>query len=422
MDDPLTVTEADAVVIGAGAFGLATAYHLAALGAGRVLVLDRFAPASQTSPRAAGLFKLVQADEVRTRLAQLSTAIVRRFEAATGVPMPHEASGSLLVARTPAHAAMIEAEAVAAGAWGVAIEPVSLATATRLAPYLAPAGILAAYSIPGDIFVEEPATLLATYREAAERLGAIVVGEAPVTGFRLDRGRIAGVVTPRGEVATEIVVDAAGAWAAAVGDLAGAVVPVAPVRHQLRITEPIAGVLPDAPIVRIVDAAVYLRPARGGLMVGAFERAPLPLDPRHDPGFTIARTPLDAAVLDQCQSAIATQVPVLGDTAIAEHRGGLFTMTADGRFLLGPVAAPRGLWLATGCNGSGFSLASGVGRCLAEWIVGGESEIDVRSLDPRRFAATPMDERELVAAGVWQYENYYSPSNVPNGESLVRPS
>ena len=400
MEGPLAVDEAEVVVVGVGAFGLSAAYHLAALGAGRVVVLDRFAPASQTSPRAAGLFKLVQADETLTRLAGMSVEIVTGFEAGTGVAMPHVRSGSLLLARTPAHAGLVRAEAAAARRWGVELEEVDAAGARRLAPYLAGDDFLAAWHVPDDIYVEEPATLLAAYRTAAERLGVEVVGRTPVTGLMIRGGRVAGVTTPRGEVRTERVVDAAGAWAAAVGELAGVRVPVAPVRHQLLITEPIAGVAATAPIVRIVDAAVYVRPARGGVMMGGFEADPLPLDPRRaGAGFAMDRVPLDRRVLDGFAERVAGAVPVLPGAAVAEHRGGLFTMTADARLLVGPAPGLDGFWLATGCNGSGFSLSSGVGRVLAEWIVGGEPSLDVRSLDPRRFAGAALDEEALTAAG-----------------------
>ena len=413
MGTPLPVDEADAVVIGAGAFGLSTAYHLAALGAGRVVVLDRFAPASQTSPRAAGLFKLVQATETKTRLAQLSITIVTGFECATGVPMPHVRSGSILAARTPAHAALVRSEAGASRGWGIELEEVDGAEARRHAPYLTGDGLLAACHIPGDIYVEEPASLLSAYQIAGERLGVTIIGHAPVTGLRVVGGRVAGVVTPRGAVRTETAVDAAGAWAAMVGELGGVRVPVAPVRHQLLITAPIAGVAATEPVARIIDAAVYVRPARGGLMMGGFESDPMPLDPRRaDPDFTMEQVPLDRRVLDRFTEQVADQVPALPGVPIAEHRGGLFTMTPDGRFLLGPMPGLEGFWLATGCNGSGFSLASGAGRVLAEWITAGAPSIDLSSLHPGRFADLAFDDDSLTAAGIWQYANYYTPGGL----------
>jgi glycine/D-amino acid oxidase-like deaminating enzyme len=412
MESSLPVTQADAVVIGAGAFGLSTAYQLAALGAGTVVVLDRFAPASQTSPRAAGLYKAIQADETMARLARWSIAIVREFTDTTGIPLEYVPSGSILAARTAEHAALVDSEARDAIAWGVDVEPLDAAGVHRIAPYLTGRDIRSAYFVPDDIYIEEPGSLLAAYIAAIAGLGSVVEGHAPVTGITVAGGEVQAVSTPRGEILTPLVVDAAGAWARAVGALAGVAVPIAPVRHQLLITRPIAGMSPQEPIARIVDASAYLRPARGGLMMGGMESDPLALDPRLDPNFTMADTPLDMSILDQFTSALGPLVPALGDTPVAEHRGGLFTMTPDARFLAGPVSGVRGFWTATGCNGSGFSISAGVGRSLAEWIIGGEPPFDLSLLDPNRFGPAPLDDDELVAAGLWRYANYYTPQPV----------
>ena len=407
---PSTLDSADAVVVGAGAFGVSAAFHLARAGLKQVVLLDRYEPGSQTSPRAAGLFKLVQADEVMTRLAQLSIEIVTGFERETGVPLPHVRSGSLLVARTPEHAAMIEAEAADSRGWGVELEPVAGEAIRRLAPYLEPEGVLAAYHVPGDIYVEEPASLLTAYLEAGEHLGVKVFGETPATGIRLRDGAVEAVETPRGTIRTPLVVDSAGVWSPGVGALAGARVPIQPMRHQLLITTPIAGVAETFPILRITDAAAYLRPARGGIMFGGFEADPLPLDPVSiDDGFQMADVPLDLDVLERFAEAIESQVPPIADAEIGEHRGGLFTMTADGRLLVGPHPDVRGFWTATGCNGSGFSLSSGVGQVLAEWVVAGTPPFDLGRLAPARFAEHALPPDELREAGVWQYANYYTP-------------
>src|SRR5438445_13526044 len=100
-EEAAMISEADAVVVGAGALGLSTAFHLARFGVRRVALVDRFAPGSQTSARAAGLFKLVQADETRTRLARLSRQKVPRFMEETGVPLRVVPSGSRLGSRAP---------------------------------------------------------------------------------------------------------------------------------------------------------------------------------------------------------------------------------------------------------------------------------------------------------------------------------
>jgi glycine/D-amino acid oxidase-like deaminating enzyme len=412
MDGSLPVTEADAVVIGAGAFGLSAGYQLVARGAGRVVVLDRFAPGSQTSPRAAGLYKLIQADETLTRLAQLSIEVIRGFTAESGVPLAYVTSGSLLAARTADHAALVDEEARASASWGVEVEQLDGAGVHRVAPYLTGRDIRSAYFVPDDIYIEEPRALLEAYMTAIALLGSHVIGDAEVIGITVADGEITGVSTPRGDIATPLIVDAAGAWARSVGALAGVEVPVVPVRHQLLITRPIAGMSPQEPIARIVDASAYLRPARGGLMMGGMETNPLAIDPRRDPNFSIADTPLDMAILDQFTEDLGPLVPALGDTPVAEHRGGLFTMTPDARFLAGQVPGARGLWTATGCNGSGFSISAGIGRALAEWIVGGEPPLDLASLDPGRFGSGPLDDDELTAAGLWRYANYYTPKPV----------
>ena len=412
MEQPLPVNQADAVIIGAGAFGLSAGFQLASLGAGTVVVLDRFAPGSQTSPRAAGLYKLVQADETLCRLAQLSIDVITGFSAATGLSLPYVASGSLLTARTRDHAVIVEEEAAAAARWGVSLEPLDGKGVNRVAPYLTGRDIRAAYFIPGDIYIEEPRTLLEAYVAAIGQLGSHVIGHAPVTAIRTEHGDVIGVSTPRGDIATPLVVDAAGAWARGVGALAGVDVPIAPVRHQLLITQPIAGMSPTEPIARIIDASAYLRSAQGGIMMGGMEQDPLAIDPRADPEFTIADTPLDMRVLDGFTASLGPLVPALGDTPVAEHRGGLFTMTPDAHFLAGPVPGLRGFWTATGCNGSGFSISAGIGRALAEWIVGGEPPLDLSPLSPGRFGPGPFADDELTAAGVWRYANYYTPQPV----------
>jgi 4-methylaminobutanoate oxidase (formaldehyde-forming) len=199
-------------------------------------------------------------------------------------------------------------------------------------------------------------------------------------------------------------------WARQVGDSARVNVPVAPVRHQLYITQPLVGVDPNYPILRFADAAVYVRAARGGLMLGGFESDPLAVDPRRErEDFSVDDLPLDIKVLERQTESVLSQVPALQDIEVAEHRGGCFTMTTDGRFLAGPAPELRGFWLATGCNGTGFSLSPAIGQVLAEWIVGGAPSIDVTSLAPARFASTFFTDEELRDAGVWQYAHYYDP-------------
>ena len=403
----------DVIIIGAGAFGCSLAFHLAQKGK-RVALLDRFATASQTSPRAAGLFKQIQSTPTRTRLAVLSVNKLLNFEKETGVPSPAVRSGSLMVARTSEHAEYVKREATQARELGAEVELVDAPNAHRLMPMMRAEGILASAHSPNDIYIEEPIQLLDAYLQAATRLGVEVLPHTTVTGIRVKNGATQGVITARGEMDAPIVVDAAGAWARAVASTTGTRLPIVPVRHQLYITHPIAGAEPLYPIIRFVDSAVYVRPARKGLMLGGFEAEPMPFNVQAHADFSMEKIPLDFSILAQQTTTVQGSIPALSDTTIQEHRGGLFTMTADGHFLAGPIPDVRGFWALTGCNGSGFSFSPALGQVLSEWIVDGEPSIDLAEFSPARFrsggADKPLDDAQLTAACVWQYAHYYDPS------------
>jgi glycine/D-amino acid oxidase-like deaminating enzyme len=267
---------------------------------------------------------------------------------------------------------------------------------------------------PEDIYIEEPADLVRAYVAAVELHGARLLEHEAAIGITLSGGRVTGVETARRTITAPVVVDAAGAWARQVAELAGGRLAVAPVRHQLLITERSADVDPADPIARVVDAAVYLRPARGGLMVGGFEPVPLAVDPRAEhPSFRTEDVDLDLGVVRKLAAPVAAEVP-LAHAAVAEHRGGLFTMSPDGRFIAGPLPDVCGLWVASGCNGSGFSSSLGIGEALAGWICATRGSLDISALSPSRFGV--LTDRALIVDGRWQYANYYDP-----GQARFRP-
>jgi glycine/D-amino acid oxidase-like deaminating enzyme len=407
------VMKADVAVVGAGALGLSTALHCGLRGRS-VVVLDRRSPGSQASGRAAGLFKSVQGDEVRTFLARRSIDLVRAFAGWAGVPLDVAASGSLLIARGAGHKKLLAAELAQSLRWGVDLAVISPAEAgQRTGGYCLPAGDEDVVWCPEDVYLEEPGALIDAYLAAARRAGVQVLADEPVTAVTTRAGAVTGLQTATRHIETGVVVDAAGAWVRQVGELAGAWVAAAPVRHQLLVTEPLPEVPAGAPISRILDSAVYLRPARGGLMLGGFEAAPLAIDPRAEPPeFDTDDVPLDRGVLDAMAASVADLVPAAqaaaAGQAVAEHRGGLFTMSPDGRFLAGPVPEVPGLWVASGCNGSGFSSSPAIGEALAQWITSGRPEVDLSALSPARFSGELTDEG-LVERGIWQYSHYYDP-------------
>jgi hypothetical protein len=144
-------------------------------------------------------------------------------------------------------------------------------------------------------------------------------------------------------------------------------------------------------------------------MMGGFEPDPLIVDPSTlDGDFVVKEMPLDLSPLRELGRQVDRQVWALREAEPQELRGGFFTMTPDGRPLIGPWPEVPGLWLATGCNGAGFSLSPAVGQVLAEWIATGEPSIDLGSLHPARFARRTFSEMHpddlLRAAAICQKE------------------
>jgi glycine/D-amino acid oxidase-like deaminating enzyme len=401
------ISAADVVVVGSGAFGASAAYHLARRGV-RVAVLERAALASQTSPRAAGLTSQVRATPALTRLAQRAVEKLAAFSAETGQPLRFTQSGALKIARTERDAEQLAREVARAAAVGVPVDFVSIAEARRRLPILGDRGIVAVTWSPTDCNVE-PSELPLGYCRAAEKLGAVLLPHTPATGFEIGARGVEAVRTPRGVIATGAVVDAAGAWARLVASALGASLPVVPTRHQLLVTEPIPGVGPHFPIARVIDANVYVRHERGGLMLGGYETDPLQPDTVPD---DVAQLPLDIDVLWRLARSVREQFPIFADPTIrvAEHRGGLPTLTMDDRYLVGPVPGVPGAWVMSGCCVGGLSASPALGEALADWIVDGAPALDCSDISPARFAAGPIDEALLRERCREAYATHYRAS------------
>jgi glycine/D-amino acid oxidase-like deaminating enzyme len=418
---------ADAVVVGSGAFGASVAYHLARRGLA-VTLLERSRLASQTSPRAAGLTSQVRATPALTALARRAVEKLAAFTDETGQPLRLTHSGALKIARTDRDAEQLAREVARGRDAGIELDLVPLSEARRRLPILGERGVAAVTWSPTDCHVE-PSELPLGYCRAAEKLGARLLPNTPATGFIVGSRGVEGVVTPRGPIATGVVVDAAGAWSRLVAASLGAKLPVVPTRHQLLITEPISRIGPDWPIARVIDAHVYVRPERGGLMLGGYEPDPLQVDVAAlPPAFEMAELPLDVAVLRRLADSVREQFPIFQDeaTRIAEHRGGLPTLTTDDRYLVGPLPGVAGAWVMSGCCVGGLSVSPALGEAMAGWIVDGAPELDLSEISTARFASGDLDEAELRERCRRAYATHYraepeDPRTASGGVATVPP-
>jgi len=398
----------ECVVIGSGALGASVAYHLARAGR-QVAVLDKHGLGSQTSPRAAGLTSQARGTDLMTALAKRAVRKIESFATDTGEEIVFHQPGALKIARLAEHVEQLKSETARGRRLGTGFEMISPNEARARNPFLEVKGILAVGFSPTDLFLE-PSQIPNGYARAAEKLGAVLLPHTLVNGIVVKGGRVAGVETEHGTIGCEVAVDAAGAWLRAVATLGGAAVPMVPTRHQLLITEPIAGVANAQPITRVIDTNVYVRPDEGGLMLGGYEPDPRQYDPAELPArFDVAELPLDFSALRHLADSVRDQLPIFQrvphEIPLRVHRGGLPTMTADGEHTVGPVPSIRGLFVAGGCCVGGLSIAPAIGEVLAAWIVDGKPPMDLSPLAPGREGA--IDEAALKQACRWQYAHHY---------------
>jgi glycine/D-amino acid oxidase-like deaminating enzyme len=401
------LTQADAVVIGAGAFGACLTYHLARRGQ-RVVLLDAHEPVTQTSPRAAGLTQQIRSDPFMTDLAMRSVRRIAGFSAESGSPLDFHQHGSIKLALSESFATQIRDEVEQGRAQGLDISLISHHEAQQLAPFLQPERALAIWYTASDLYLE-PGDLPRAYLRAAQKLGATVLSHTPAMAIGTRAGRVERVITPSGAIETPVAVDTAGAWTRIVGAMAGINVPLVPTRHQLYVTEPLPGIQAEQPIVRVLDYNIYVRPERGGLMLGGYEPDPLQLDGRTLPtDFEISDLALDMTPLQRLSELVYTEFPQLRTAAIAQVRGGLPTMTPDGRHIVDQVPGVAGFFVASGCCVGGLSIAPAVGAVLADWVVDGKPPFDLSPLRLDRFGPLAQDEERLRQVCLWRYAHHYA--------------
>jgi glycine/D-amino acid oxidase-like deaminating enzyme len=404
--------EVDAVVIGSGALGASTAFHLAKAGL-KIALVDKAALASQTSPRAAGLSGQLRSDDRMTMIAARAVKKIETFSEDTGEPLLFYQPGSLKVARRLEHAAQIHEEVARGQALGLPVNLLTPEQARGLMPFLHAEGVKAVMHMRSDVYLE-PEQIPLAYAAAAGKLSAALLPNTEVQEIQTTGGRVFGVRTNRGEIRAPVVVDAAGAWLRAVAALGGSTVKLVPTRHQLMITVPLPEVRPEQPITRIIDANVYVRPCKGGLMLGGYEADPVQYDMGTMPeDFSIDQLALDLGVLRRLAEGVAVQLPVFKDVALQEYRGGLPTMTADGEHVIGAAPGVSGLFVIGGCCVGGLSTAPALGELLSELIVAGKPSMDISMMDPAR-AAISLPEEALKQLCRLQYaHHYWAPETMP---------
>jgi len=385
--------------------GCSILYWLARLGWDDVVLCERADLTSGSTFHSAGLVGQLRGSLSLTKMMMDSVELYRRLGEEVGLETGWHEVGSLRLASSQERMEELARQAGWAKTFGLPLELVSADEAGRLFPPMSTDGVLGVAYLPTDGYID-PSQLTQALAEGARRRGAEIYTSTRVTEITVERGRVSGVVTDKGEIETEIVVNAGGMFAGEIGRLAGVNVPVIPMAHEYLITKP-SGVPLDVPTMRDPSLLVYFRGESGGLVMGGYERHPAPwsLDgiPADFNGKLLAE---DWPRFEELMENALVRVPELADAEVIRLINGPEAFTPDGEFILGPSDV-RGFWVAAGFCAHGLAGAGGMGRLVAEWIVEGVPSLDVWEMDSRRFGRHYESREYTLERTVEIYSTYY---------------
>lgn len=369
---------ADIVIIGGGCMGASVAYHLAQRKAGKIVLLERekFLGMGSTGRNAGGV-RYQFSTEVNVRLSLYSLDVFAHFQDLFGVPADYRPIGYLFLLTTPDEVATFKANVAMQRRVGVPwVRYLERDEIARLVPLVNLEGVLGGTFCPRD-GLADPNSVTQGFAKGATRLGAQIETETTVTDIQTEGGRVAAVVTDRGEIATRTIVNCAGPWAAQIGKMVGLDIPIVPLRRQFFVTDALPQVPRDHVFTIEFATSLYFHPEGAGLLVGMS-------NPDEKPGETYA---IDEEFHLKTLERALYRLPLLEHARVARQLAGLYEVTPDAHPILAEARAVRGFYIAAGFSGHGFQHSPATGKVMSEIILDGASKtVDVSMLDLERFA------------------------------------
>ena len=407
-------TSAQVVIIGGGVIGCSTAYHLAKQGWQDVIVLEQKKLTAGTTWHAAGL---VEAggffDNTTIGMAKYTLELYAKLEAETGQATGFNPVGMLEIACTPSRLEGLRRVSAFCRNSGVDVEEISPTEVQKLWPMMESSDVLAGFLSPGDGRAN-PVEVTMALAKGARQAGVQIYEETKVSGITQENGTVTGVVTNRGGIQAEYVVNCAGMWAGEVGKLAGVEVPLQAAEHYYLITEPIDGVPADLPVLVDSDRYAYYREEVGGLLLGVFEPIGAPWSVGGIPrDFSFGEIQPDWDRMMPYIETVMDRIPAVKNAGIHKLFCGPESFTADSEMLLGETPGLNNFFVGAGLNSLGILLGGGVGKVLADWIVNGKPDVDITSIDIARMAPfqnTPRyrKDRTVEALGIIFEEGFHN--------------
>ncbi len=380
---------AKVVVIGGGVVGCSILFHLAKFGLKDCIILERKELTSGSSWHAAGNVHVISNDPNISRLMAYTIRLYKEIEETSGHSTGFKPSGGFYLASNQVWDDYLKRERSKARYMGLDQEFISLEEVAKKNPLIDPKRYISALWDPIDGEVD-PSGVTYAFAKAAKVHGAKYYNNTVVINTKQKPDKTWDVITDKGNINAEIVINAGGLWAREVGQMAGINLPVQPMEHHYLITEAIPeieamGEDKRLPVGTDFEGNIYFRQEGKGMLLGTYE-------PKSTP-WKVEGTPMDFGhellepKLENIQDRLAIgfkRMPALEKAGIKNIVNGPFTFGPDGSPLIGPVPGLKNYWVAVGVM-AGFCQGGGVGKCIAEWIIDGEPSIDVWAMDVARF-------------------------------------
>ena len=411
MSDTSLPSRAKVVIIGGGVGGTSVAFHLAELGERDVVLLDRSDLTSGSTFLSAGLVGQLRADPTLTKMNMHSVDLYRRLQESETPPSWREC-GSIKLASSPERMEEIRRQIGWARTFGLDLHEISPTEAQELFPLIDLDGVVGACYMPSDGQVD-PSQLAQAMASGARKAGVKFFTHTRVLEIRTTAGRVTSVLTDKGEIECDVVVNCGGMYAPSIARMVGVRVPIIPMSHQYLITEnfldPQAKHLPS---LRDPDNLIYFRQEVSGLLMGGYERNSKPWTADHT-HFDDIPADFNGRLLSEEwdrfeEIAINSQkrVPVMEQVGVKNFINGPEGFTPDNEFCLGETEV-GGFFVAAGFCAHGIAGAGGIGKVVAEWVITGEPQMDLWHMDIRRFGAAYKSPSFTLKRTQENYESYY---------------
>jgi len=367
---------AEVAIVGGGIIGASIAHHLAARGVKDVVVFEREeALGSGSTGKCAGGVRLQFTSPVNVAMSRLSISALKGFQEEMGVPVDFRQNGYLFVLNDERQMVLFRQNAAKLKEMGVPVEVLTPEEARALVPEMAIEDVVGA-TFGAEDGIANPHAILQGYVKKAKELGARFCPSVEITAMDVSAGRVRAVIANGERWEVGLVVNAAGPWAARVGEMVGVEIPVSPYRRMIFVTAPLSWVPDTFPMLVDWGTGVYMHKESGGMLMGESDR-------NEPPSFN---QQVDWEFLAQVSQHATRRLPALAEAEIRTGWAGLYETSPDHNAILGFLPEPENFVCANGFSGHGMMHAPAVGLAISELIVEGAAHsVDVTPYAIERF-------------------------------------